>query len=222
MTTYDATVGDIIDRGKVLDERTFKLVPRGIVWVVSREEFHLPLDVTGLATLKTTWTHGGVLALNVGVIDPGWHGPVATALVNLGVEDFHIEKGQQFFRVLFHEHEGSNGDMQVVDRETYVEQIAQKSKKFSKTFLNMDSLISEVSNQVLSFPRWALNIAAWALVITVVGVIIGMAAIFVPVSIDVWKSSRSSDSRISALEDQVRALNEKSAKTGDKHPTTPM
>ena len=37
-----------------------------MVWVLSKEEFALPKDVTGLATLRTTFTKQGILALNVG------------------------------------------------------------------------------------------------------------------------------------------------------------
>jgi deoxycytidine triphosphate deaminase len=70
-TTYDATVGEIIIEGKSIQESSFTLLPRGIAWVISTEEFRLPSDVTGLATLKTTWTHNGVLALNLGIVDPG-------------------------------------------------------------------------------------------------------------------------------------------------------
>src|SRR5450830_549060 len=81
-TTYDATVGEIIFCGRKIEEDEFTLPSRGVVWVISKEVFTLPSNITGLATLRTTWTHDGVLALNVGVIDPGWNGPVATALVN--------------------------------------------------------------------------------------------------------------------------------------------
>lgn len=84
-STYDATVGTIIKRGKDQGS-TYILEPRGVVWVVSQEEFHMPNNVTALATVRTMWAHKGVFALNVGVVDPGWNGPVATALVNFSMD----------------------------------------------------------------------------------------------------------------------------------------
>lgn len=65
-TTYDATVGSIIRCGVEISENRFVLKPRHIIWVVSAETFDMGDSTTGLATLKTQWTHQGVLALNVG------------------------------------------------------------------------------------------------------------------------------------------------------------
>jgi deoxycytidine triphosphate deaminase len=199
-TTYDATVGEIILKGVVQSGESFILQPRGVVWVISKEEFTLPLDVTGLATLRTTWTHDGMLALNVGVIDPGWKGPVATALVNLSVTPFLVKKGDPFFRVLFHGHDAATTAPQTpANRAAYVNGICEKSLKFSETFLNMKSLVDEVADKVLAFPKWANIIAIVALSVTI-------AAIFVPICIQVWTEHRSAAERITKLEAEVDSL----------------
>ena len=119
-TTYDATVGVIISEGSVFDGNTFVLPPRGIVWVVSAETFAIPEDVTGLATLKTQWTHAGVLALNVGVVDPGWNGPLSTALVNFSNSNFSITKGSPFFRLIFYPHEATGAEVNTFEMDAYV------------------------------------------------------------------------------------------------------
>jgi deoxycytidine triphosphate deaminase len=57
-STYDLTVGEIISIGKeAVKERQEKpskkfyyLEPREMVWILSKEEFNLPSNVTGLAT----------------------------------------------------------------------------------------------------------------------------------------------------------------------------
>jgi deoxycytidine triphosphate deaminase len=87
-STFDLTVGAIIPIGKdAVRTRTrararreeplttYFLEPREMVWVLSKEEFALPKDVTGLATLRTTFTKQGILALNVGIIDPFFSRP---------------------------------------------------------------------------------------------------------------------------------------------------
>lgn len=109
-TTYDATVGEIIHEGITHDGEAYALPARGMVWVVSHERFVLPKDLTGLATLRTTWTHSGILALNVGIVDPGWDGPLATAVVNFSNANFEIKKGDAFLRVIFITHLPTNAE----------------------------------------------------------------------------------------------------------------
>lgn len=198
-TTYDATVGTIYRGGEAISASQFKLPPRGIVWVVSAETFVLPDTVTGLATLRTTWTHDGVLALNVGIIDPGWDGPLAAALVNFGSKTFVIKKGEPFFRILFHEH-GATGQMPVVkDPTTYGAAIMDKSKMFSRTFLDMDALVTEVSDRVLKLPQWAIAL-------TILGLLLALLGIAAPIGYSVWTDARISSAKLDLLQKQVDDL----------------
>ena len=198
-TTYDATVGEIIFCGKTIEEKKFTLPSRGVVWVVSNEEFTLPSHVTGLATLRTTWTHDGVLALNVGVIDPGWSGPVATALVNFSKNSFEVVKGEQFFRILFTDHVAATTTPHPQTKQAYVADIARKSKAFSPEFLNMDSLKKEVAEEIFTLPRWAVILGILALAISVI-------AIFVPISWSVGTEHYQGRARVEALEKEIQDL----------------
>src|SRR5712691_5628323 len=80
------------------------LEPREMVWVLSKEEFDMPADVTGFATLRTTFTKQGILALNVGIIDPLFRGPISTALINFSDRPRAIRIGDKFFRIAFFPH----------------------------------------------------------------------------------------------------------------------
>ena len=195
-TTYDATVGTIIREGVELTKQTYTLPPRGIVWVISAETFELPEDVTGLATLRTTWTHDGVLALNVGVVDPGWNGPLAAALVNFGNESFPIRKGEPFFRILFHGHGVSGAQINRKDIAEYKSMILNKSKKFSSTFLNMDSLVTEVTGRVMKFPFWGMALTVLALLVSVM-------AITYPIGYSVWTDNKLSSAKVDLLQAQI-------------------
>jgi dUTPase len=205
-STYDATVGEIISEGEIIEAERFVLPKRGIVWVVSKEQFTLPDDITGLATLRTTWTHNGVLALNLGIIDPGWSGSLATALVNFGNGNFQIAKGDPFFRIMFHEHAPvpvQSPRPTSLPRKAYIDGIVSKSRLFSKTFLGMESLVQEVSNEVLSFPRWALTLG-------IAAVIVSILAVYMPIAWTVWQdflhTKTSNSERIEQLEKDVRTL----------------
>lgn len=76
-----------------------------MAWILSKEKFKMPKNVTGLATLRTTFTKQGILALNVGIIDPFFEGPISTALINFSDRPRRIDVDDKFFRVVFFEHE---------------------------------------------------------------------------------------------------------------------
>jgi len=60
------------------------LLPQGIVAVVSEEVVKLPADVCAFASVKTGLCREGVVAINVGLIDPGWEGPISSVMLNFG------------------------------------------------------------------------------------------------------------------------------------------
>ena len=198
-TTYDATVGSIIVGGGEIDTSDYKLQPRGIVWVVSSETFNVPEDVTGLATLKTSWTHNGILALNVGVVDPCWHGPLAAAVVNFSDSDFVITKGDTFFRLLFLGHASVTKTPVARQMDVYKKEIREKSRVFSKTFLNIEKVAAEVSEKVFALPKWIYNL-------TIVGFLIAFLSIFVPLAVAVWSDYRLGPAKFEALQKQIDKL----------------
>lgn len=206
-TTYDATVGSIIKRGRKLDQPTVTLRPREIIWLVSAETFDLGNSTTGLATLKTQWTHQGVLALNVGIVDPGWNGPLAAAVVNLSSSDFDIQVGMPFLRLLFHGHKpipASQLKPETVSQDAYVQKVMGFSKAFSDTFLDMDGLSKTVADKVLAIPKWGLMISLAAAVV-------GILAVSVPIGWTWWTDSGADKAKIAALEAKVSALEAKPA-----------
>lgn len=200
-STYDATVGEIVVLGKSITEQTYTLEPRHIVWIVSKEKFALPDNVTGLATLRTTWTHSGVLALNVGVVDPGWHGPLGTILVNFSNVDFHIKKGEPFLRLLFLEHQSTGAKDVERDQPKYLRDIEQNSKLFSKTFLNMEALSDEVAKKIFALPKFVV-------ILTFGAILIGALSIFAPIAWGVWSGYVNNNAQVSNLTAELSLLKE--------------
>jgi deoxycytidine triphosphate deaminase len=204
-TTYDATVGSIIRCGVELQAKRFVLKPRHIVWIVSAETFAMGDSTTGLATLKTEWTHQGVLALNVGIVDPGWDGPLAAAVVNLSNSDFVIKLGQPFFRILFHDHNmiPANELKKITKtRSEYIKDTISHSKSFASTFLDMEDLSRTVAERVLGMPRWAI-------VFSVVAIILGLLAISIPVGVSIMMDGSSDKAKLGVLENKVTELQAK-------------
>lgn len=198
-TTYDATVGCIILDGAEIRNGRYVLPPRGIVWVISQETFNMPGNVTGLATLRTTWTHRGVLALNVGVIDPGWNGPLATVLVNFGNSDFPVEVGSQFLRVIFFEHDVVASAKNIQTSSEYKNTIMLMSKNYSESFLNMKSLISDIKDEIFKLPIIAYWFAFGAL-------IVGLFSLLLPIGYTVLTDRIKETTKIESLQRQIDEL----------------
>jgi dUTPase len=205
-TTYDATVGEILVDGNTVTEAEYRLPRRGVAWVVSAEEFHLPENVTGLATLRTTWTHEGVLALNVGVIDPGWEGPVATALVNFSDKEFVVKKGEGFFRILFLDHPTTGAAVKSMSRSEYLLKMRLQSTRTTSSFLNMKSLANEVTDEVLVTPRWLNRFSFWGLALGFLALILAIIGIFVPIAYGVSSDWAARKEQLETLKGEVERI----------------
>lgn len=144
-STYDLTIGEIFPAGEknnaVEKDELFFLKPRQTVLVLSNEEFGLPGTVTGIATLRTTLTKKGLLALNVGVIDPYFNGPISTTLINFSENEVPIKIGMPFFRVLFLEHDDTKDFHRANEDKTtkrYREELQINAyRDFPKNFMNL-------------------------------------------------------------------------------------
>jgi deoxycytidine triphosphate deaminase len=155
-STYDLTVGEIVPIGKEAIRARIQargrgeeaptphfLEPREMVWVLSNETFAMPGNVTGIATLRTTFTKQGILALNVGIIDPFFQGPISTALINFSDKPRPIMLGDKFFRVAFFEHSDVSDyhtQDENVEHGTYISDLEKVSfSDFAPSFLNIPS-----------------------------------------------------------------------------------
>jgi hypothetical protein len=177
-----------------------------MVWVVSHERFALPKDLTGLATLRTTWTHSGILALNVGIVDPGWDGPLATALVNFSNTSFEIKKGDAFLRVIFLQHLQTATPIHTVETDDYLRQIRDRSAKIPKTFLNLDSLAQDIQTKLYGssiFGSWVARIGVY---FAVIALIVGIFSIFIPLAYSVSTEFMSRKADLEAMKASIQEL----------------
>jgi deoxycytidine triphosphate deaminase len=155
-STFDLTIGEIIPIGKegIQARRkpegisSYIIEPREMVWILSAEEFSMPNDVTGIATLRTSFTQQGMLALNVGIIDPFFEGPISTALLNFSDVPREIKVGTAFFRVIFVEHADVSGFHKKNEsrrRADYIKSLEKQSlqRLFPQNFLNIPKLDDE-------------------------------------------------------------------------------
>ncbi|WP_420831805.1 dCTP deaminase domain-containing protein [Bradyrhizobium quebecense] len=207
-SSFDLTIGCIFDhQGKRVDG-PFTIRPGHMVQVVSSEELKLSDRLTGHVTYKTTMTKNGIWALTVGIVDPGWEGPIATTLLNFSRIDQSVAEGDAFLRVSFFEHEAVSPDKlrKAPSLENYLKDIQKiAASRFPTTFLNTTEITEAAGKAVLSEIRS--NALAWvvgiALLFTVAQITIQLVAPWLP------SAGRPTSSEVEALRDRVTSLQEK-------------
>jgi deoxycytidine triphosphate deaminase len=155
-SSFDLTIGSIFDNeGKKVDG-LFTIKPGHMVQVVSAEVFNLSDRVTGHVTYKTTMTKNGIWALTVGIVDPGWHSPIATTLLNFSRVDHTIAEGDAFLRVSLFEHDPVPlaKMREAPSLEEYLRDIQKTAaSNFPNTFLDTEEIANKAGDKVLERVR---------------------------------------------------------------------
>jgi dUTPase len=177
-STYDLSIGEIIPAGTASVGSEYILPPGGTVRVVSKELLKLPDNITGHALLKNELCRQGILALNIGVIDPGFQGPISSTLINFGREGFEVKSGSPFLRISFHRCPVSPKAAKSLkyDRKQYISRVKDEVKAYmAPTFLNMEGTAARAAET--AFASFKIALAVWA---TIAAVVLGLLAIFAP------------------------------------------
>ncbi|TSB05277.1 hypothetical protein [Sphingorhabdus contaminans] len=141
-TSYDLRAGKII-KPDGEEATSYTVPPQGLVEIISKERIILPDNISGFATVKTGLSTNGMLALNIGIIDPGYEGPISSFLLNFSKVPFRLAEGDVFLRT----HYVALDDTQNVaeskraDDTAYINEKKQKiAGRFGNTFLNVDEI----------------------------------------------------------------------------------
>jgi dUTPase len=149
--SYDLRVGRII-RPDGEDVDAYVVPPQGIVEVISAERMQLPSNICGFATVKTSLSTNGILALNIGIIDPMYEGLISSFMLNFSRVPFRLEKDDIFLRTYFIHlpnseyslaQSGQRDDQYVKDKKAKI------VGRFGETFLNVDEIASRVVRENL-------------------------------------------------------------------------
>jgi len=147
--SYDLTVAAVIaPSGEIVSEHL--LPPQGMIKVVSEEIVDIPANITGYVHVKTGLCNEGVLALNIGIVDPCFCGPLQSALINFGKVSQRIRKGMVFGRITFHEQMAPDTPPKAVKRSVDDVKAAAQSdvdRFLAADFLNFSKTVEEASKK---------------------------------------------------------------------------
>jgi deoxycytidine triphosphate deaminase len=127
--------------------------PQGMVEVISQERVQLPDNIAGYATVKTGLCEKGILAINIGIIDPLYNGLISSTLINFGKSEFNLKQGEAFLRLTFFEYTPSEKVAKPAlktDQAYMNDKEAKVLQHLSRTFLNLDQTIKDLTAPILN------------------------------------------------------------------------
>jgi dUTPase len=141
-----------------LAAQSLNLAPQGIAAVVSREVVKLPPDICAYVSVKTSLCREGILAINIGVIDPGWEGPISSLLLNFGKDSYQLRSNQAFLRLTFHTITApENVKSTVKDRTSYESEVMRGFEaRLASTFMDFQKAAKVSSKEYLDQMKDAL------------------------------------------------------------------
>lgn len=178
--SVNLTIGQIYDTCGNTISGKYILQPGEMVQVVSRERFNLSKSVSALISYKTEMTHEGVWALTVGIVDPGWNGPISTTLLNFGKNPYPIENDEEFLRASFFLHNNVKDGMLVKCNglADYYRNVRLRAvSKFHSKFLDIDALHTKAGEYAAM--RMRSDALKWA---GIVALIFALSQIFVAIT----------------------------------------
>jgi len=150
--SYNLRVCEIIDMDNN-QHKTFTLKPQGMVYVIFKEKITLPNNIIGFAHVKTSLTKRGIMATNIGVIDPKYIGYISTLLINFGKTDYLVLQNESALKLTFskfkkpkNDHKLSNNDKPHQD---YIIETQKNILNLDEKFLNLNNVEKSVEKRVI-------------------------------------------------------------------------
>lgn len=152
--SYDLSVDKIIVDGKEVkpswSSNRIDIEPQEVFVILSKERVRIPnKGITCYAFPKTSLCKQGVLALNTGIVDPGYDGLISTTAINFHSNRLSLFVGDTFLRLVFFEIAGDHtSNPAVVDPNTYLEERIHESAELPTSFLDVPGTVEKLHRQL--------------------------------------------------------------------------
>lgn len=149
--SYNLTISHIIDMSNNVTD-SFTLKPQGMAYVIFKEKMNVPENIIGFAHVKTSLTKRGIMATNIGIIDPSYKGYISTLLINFGKSDCLLSNGDSALRITFANIKTPTEKKVLLnnnqDFESYKKKTRRNISKLDEKFLNLTSVKNDVTSTV--------------------------------------------------------------------------
>lgn len=154
--SYNLRIGSILSIKDKKYVQSYEIEPQGMVLLISEEEFKMPEDIIGYTTVKNSMSIIGLLALNIGIVDAGYEGPISSILINFGNRPYLLETGMTFLRMTFHNFQNENKKECIIDEDNFKFTKDEYYRKRKRTvlgyldykFLSLNKIKNEIRGNV--------------------------------------------------------------------------
>ena len=134
------------------------LKPQQCAYLISKQFIRIPKGYIAYVFLKNRMCQRGLLALNTGIIDQDYYGPISTLVINLSkkhaaIPNENYPNDRSFFRVVFHKFD-SNGANEPSS------EVSEDHLVFSQAFHSYDEYLGGCKSKLRDYPENFLNAAA--------------------------------------------------------------
>lgn len=242
-SSVDLTIREVLykdERNQVKSLGRTILKPQDSVFVISEEILHVPEGFIAYVFLKNTLSKKGFLALNTGIIDSNYNGPISTLLINFSAVEEYLpvtdnENDKSFFRVVFHEIDKNTSYQPTPSQPnsydvtakyaTYKSYCVSDIAKFPKTFLEPIVLKEQISKE-LTEKLSTISINKIGMVIASVGLFLSL----IPFGRDYYFADKydlkefyqykiESEQKINNLQEQLNRIQERVDSKGNSTKT---
>lgn len=161
-SSYYLEIHSIIPTGKGLEgyepnkpKTTHTIKPGEMARVISKEEFQISdHGITALVTLRSSMTKLGLLALDVGIVDASYEGPIGSIVINFSKNEIALQEGMEFFRVIFFRHNVVSDKYRYprekLNHEEYIRaRFSETVNGFPEMFVQSDVVIDRLEGDVI-------------------------------------------------------------------------
>ncbi|TKG37384.1 hypothetical protein FCV85_01050 [Vibrio sp. F13] len=166
-SSFDIELKEILtkdDHGHTVGQPSIdKLSPQDSAYIISKQYVRVPKGYVAYVFLKNRMSQRGLLALNTGIIDQNYFGPISTLIINLSklpasIPDHAAIDDVSFFRIVFHKIDSNTPidedslDFPSEDKaygyQQYVSYRKRELTALPKTFLNADEIEQRIKYEV--------------------------------------------------------------------------
>lgn len=229
-SSFDISVREIIHwrNEEIASSQDYILKPQETVYLISEQRISVKPGYVAYVFLKNRLSQKGIMALNTGIIDGGFNGPISTLITNLSKENIIISE-TDFFRVVFHKIDMNQDELKRIKDDTdnrepysynqYKNLIIQNFKNLPQHFLDRHELKNqidkELSQKALNIGRAELGIIFAAITI-VFAFLPPLATIISDLMLGSEKMARNElkilDKKVVELELKIKTLEESKKK----------
>lgn len=146
------------DHSIISSDSIENLKPQQCAYLVSKQFIRIPKGYIAYVFLKNRMCQRGLLALNTGIIDQDYYGPISTLVINLSKKHAAIPNeiypsDRSFFRVVFHKFDSNNTS------DTSSE-ILENTLIFPESYHSYDQYLGGCKSKLRDYPENFLNTAA--------------------------------------------------------------